>query len=688
MPATILCVDDDRNFCKILSRALRAEGYGVEMAHDGETALAKVRECSPDLVALDILLPKRDGFEVLEAIRKEGNGHSQIPVVMLSGCRITPAYQDRADRFGADALLTKPVPLKEILELVSKRIEASAQSTRSRPRPAAPTGKKQSVPVAKKQSAQVAKKQSAQAAKKQSGPIPLSGSFHEVPFPALLHHLHGLRATGVLQLQSGKKKKLLQIDKGHPVAVRSNLVNECLGNLLLSTGTITSDVLGESIHRMNMGEGPQGQILVAMHMLDEADLAAALRSQAEEKLFEIFSWRKGSFHFKKGARLRDANALFLKSSPANLIMNGVRSRLRMEDVDGFLRERAARYPARGEGPFYRFQDISLDVPEEELLNGLDGAVQLGDLLTRDQATLRTLYGLITLELIELRSTPSRARTAPRQRAGASQPSQRPLPRQAARRSAAPEPRGESGDRADDGLRVELTEMAENLRGRDYFEILGVPKTAKAEEIRRAYVDLAKRTHPDRFSGTGGPVRHLAEEIFGLISKAHETLSDRDRRLEYIRDRGNRARDEQDLEEGHRALKAELEFQKGVVALRKKSYAQAAAHFEAAVNTYPEEGEYHAYRGWALYLEDPDAPGRLKEALEHILRGRKLAPAREKPYLFLGRLYKAANRVKTAEKMFARAVQLDPDCVEALRELRLLNMRREKSRGLVRRILRR
>jgi tetratricopeptide (TPR) repeat protein len=513
----------------------------------------------------------------------------------------------------------------------------------------------------------------------------LSGSFHEVPFPALLHHLHGLRATGVLQIQSGKKKKLLQIDKGHPVAVRSNLVNECLGNLLLATGTITSDVLGESIHRMNMGEGPQGQILVAMHMLDETDLAAALRNQAEEKLFEIFSWRKGSFHFKKGARLRDANALFLKSSPANLIMNGVRSRLRMEDVDGFLRERAVRYPARGEGPFYRFQDISLDVCEEELLNGLDGTVQLGDLLTRDQATLRTLYGLITLELIELRGTPSRSRTAPRQRAAAAQPSQRPLPRKRARRSAASEPQGES---ADDGLRVELTEMAENLRGRDYFEILGVPNNARAEEIRQAYVDLAKRTHPDRFSGAAGPVRHLAEEIFGLISSAHETLSDRDRRLEYIRERGNRARDEQDLEEGHRALKAELEFQKGVVSLRKKSYSQAAAHFEAAVNTYPEEGEYHAYHGWALYLEDPDAPGRVKEALEHILRGRKLAPSREKPYLFLGRLYKAADRNKIAEKMFTRAVQLNPDCVDALRELRLLNMRREKSRGLVRRILRR
>jgi curved DNA-binding protein CbpA len=231
-------------------------------------------------------------------------------------------------------------------------------------------------------------------------------------------------------------------------------------------------------------------------------------------------------------------------------------------------------------------------------------------------------------------------------------------------------------------------MAEKLRGRDYFEILGVPNNAGPEEVRAAYVDLAKRTHPDRFTGSSEPVRQLAEEVFGLISRAHETLSDRTRRLQYIRDRGNQARDAEELEEGHRALEAELEFQKGAVCLRQKSYQEAVAHFEEAVRVYPEEGEYHAYYGWAFYLVNPDAPGRLKEALEHVRAGRKLAPRREKPYLFLGRLYKAANRDRVAEKMFARAVQLDPDCVEALRELRLLNMRREKSRGLVRRILRR
>lgn len=69
------------------------------------------------------------------------------------------------------------------------------------------------------------------------------------------------------------------------------------------------------------------------------------------------------------------------------------------------------------------------------------------------------------------------------------------------------------------------------------------------------------------------------------------------------------------------------------------------------------------------------------------RGAKLAPERDKPYLFLGRLCQAAGRLEMAEKMFTKAVERRPDSTEALRELRLLAMRKPKQ-GIVGRILRR
>ena len=109
MTATILCVDDDSNFRRILSRAFREQGYQVETAGDGETALERLRTLRPDLVTLDVMLPRKDGFSVLEEIRRDEV--NRLPVVMLSGCRFTPDYEARARDLEADVVLTKPVPL-------------------------------------------------------------------------------------------------------------------------------------------------------------------------------------------------------------------------------------------------------------------------------------------------------------------------------------------------------------------------------------------------------------------------------------------------------------------------------------------------------------------------------------------------------------------------------------------------
>ena len=106
-----------------------------------------------------------------------------------------------------------------------------------------------------------------------------------------------------------------------------------------------------------------GEILVAMHALSEEQVTDALREQADEKFFEIFSWPNGTFRFERGARLERANALGLGRSPASLILQGVRSRFPLERIDGYFASHAGRYLAHGESPFYRFQDLSVDAAD-------------------------------------------------------------------------------------------------------------------------------------------------------------------------------------------------------------------------------------------------------------------------------------------------------------------------------------
>jgi len=653
LSATILCVEDDRNFCQILERALSAEGFEVRLAHDGEEAL-RILEADPaDLVLLDVMLPKRDGFEVLETLRSMQGSVGNIPAVFLSGCSGGPQYTERANRLGAYAWLTKPVTLERLTHVIRKALDLTAPERVAEQKAVSPPER-----------------------------ALLVGGLEDLPFPALLHHLHGMRAEGVLQLRDGRKRKALQLRDGRAIAVRSNLVGECLGNLLVRSQRIEQPDLDESLARMHRGEGMQGQILVAMQILSEDELAAALRQQAEEKLFEIFTWWSGEYRFLRGARLAKGHALALDQSPANVILAGIRGRTPIELVDAALAEKRDRVAALGESPYYRFQEIDLDVPGQALLQELSRRTPpMADLLERDEATRRTLYGLVAAELVELR--PSEAT----EQGSGSTASGRIEPAPPCVAGVPPVTEAMSRD-TDAGLRAELERLAERLRGRDYFAVLGVSEQAGSDEVQRAYEDAAKRTHPDRFRNASDVVKRLAEEVFGLISRAHEALSDTQRRQAYVLERQSHTREAAKLEEGRRALKAELRFRDGEKALRRRDYEGALASFEEAVRLFGEEGEYHAYLGYALFqVRRGDRQGE-KEAIGHIRRGRKLAPDREKPYLLLGRLHREAGRVQSAEKCFTRVLQINPDCVEAVRELRLIHMRRQKAKGRLARLLRR
>jgi len=164
------------------------------------------------------------------------------------------------------------------------------------------------------------------------------------------------------------------------------------------------------------------------------------------------------------------------------------------------------------------------------------------------------------------------------------------------------------------------------------------------------------------------------------------LLDPKRKAEYLVELRKGERDAEKERIAQRALDAEVEFQRGESLLRQRSYEAALICFGNALERAHEEGEYHAHYGWCLYLCHPDESAMVEEAIEHVKRGLKLARDHEKPYLFLGRLYKTVGKTDVAEKMFTRAVQIRPDSVDALRQLPLINMLRKK--GLIGRILRR
>lgn len=114
---TILVVDDEKPIADILQFNLKKEGFTVYCAYDGEEALEKVEEVQPDLMLLDIMLPKRDGMEVCREIRKKYD----FPIIMLT------AKDSEIDKvlgleLGADDYVTKPFGTRELIARVKANL--------------------------------------------------------------------------------------------------------------------------------------------------------------------------------------------------------------------------------------------------------------------------------------------------------------------------------------------------------------------------------------------------------------------------------------------------------------------------------------------------------------------------------------------------------------------------------------
>ena len=120
MGKKILIVDDEKSIVDILKLNLQNEGYTVFDAYDGEEAVFKAQNIEPDLILLDVMLPKLDGFSVCKKIRET----SSVPILMIT------AREEEVDKvlgleLGADDYITKPFSVRELMA----RIKANMRRT-------------------------------------------------------------------------------------------------------------------------------------------------------------------------------------------------------------------------------------------------------------------------------------------------------------------------------------------------------------------------------------------------------------------------------------------------------------------------------------------------------------------------------------------------------------------------------
>ena len=123
----VLIVEDEKNIVDILRFNLQREGYRTVEAYDGADGLDKARKENPDIILLDVMLPKMIGFDVCRALREEGNN---VPVIILT------AREEEADKvlgleIGADDYITKPFSMRELIARVKANIRRTGMNAAS-----------------------------------------------------------------------------------------------------------------------------------------------------------------------------------------------------------------------------------------------------------------------------------------------------------------------------------------------------------------------------------------------------------------------------------------------------------------------------------------------------------------------------------------------------------------------------
>lgn len=124
MTRSILVVDDEPNILISLEYLMKREGYAVSVARDGEEAIAAILRDRPALVLLDVMMPKKSGFEVCQEVRANDAVKDTLILMLTAKGRETDVAKGLGS--GADAYMTKPFSTKELVQKVRQMLEGLA----------------------------------------------------------------------------------------------------------------------------------------------------------------------------------------------------------------------------------------------------------------------------------------------------------------------------------------------------------------------------------------------------------------------------------------------------------------------------------------------------------------------------------------------------------------------------------
>jgi tetratricopeptide (TPR) repeat protein len=225
---------------------------------------------------------------------------------------------------------------------------------------------------------------------------------------------------------------------------------------------------------------------------------------------------------------------------------------------------------------------------------------------------------------------------------------------------------------------EILKLFEQVKsGRiDYYQILGVPRTANHNEIKNAYFNYAKKYHPDRITSAPDPeIKEKANFVFAEINKAYETLSNPDKKNAYD-SKGYREGNQVEPVQENLMERARLLHRKAKSLFNQKKYWEASTLLDEAVKLDPKKASYFLLLGMCQM----NLPQLRRMAAENLQKAIDLEHWNVEAFTAMGLLLMSQNQSHRAEGFFRKVLSINPDHTVARKKLDEITGKDDKKKG--------